>query len=117
MVTLPWSWPLSSWSGQSFPIQGPWGECGSWLWAVCPAWDPNPRVPKGASTPSLLMQGFLIELMREVQPTTFYGIPWMWYWMLDMVKTSQLESTRLRRRIDDWAMKMGLDTNQKRMFG
>ncbi|XP_073910532.1 long-chain-fatty-acid--CoA ligase ACSBG2-like [Castor canadensis] len=76
-----------------------------------------PETGKMTELPRPPGTGFLIELMREVQPTTFYGIPWMWYWMLDMVKTSQLESTRLRRRIDDWAMKMGLDTNQKRMFG
>ncbi|XP_031202555.1 long-chain-fatty-acid--CoA ligase ACSBG2-like isoform X3 [Mastomys coucha] len=61
--------------------------------------------------------GFLMELLREVQPTTFCGIPWVWDHMLDSLKTKHLDSTAFRRRIDRWAMRMGLSTNKRRMMG
>ncbi|GAB1301246.1 Acyl-CoA synthetase bubblegum family member 3 [Apodemus speciosus] len=61
--------------------------------------------------------GFLMELLREVQPTTFCGIPWVWDRMLDSLKTKHLDSTAFRRRIDRWAMRMGLSTNKRRMMG
>lgn len=62
------------------------------------------------------MQGFLMDLLREVQPTTFCGIPWVWERMLDDLKTSHLDSSTFRQKLDRWAMKMGLVTNKKRMF-
>lgn len=58
-----------------------------------------------------------MELLREVQPTTFCGIPWVWDRMLDSLKTKHLDSTAFRRRIDRWAMRMGLSTNKRRMMG
>lgn len=58
-----------------------------------------------------------MELLREVQPTTFCGIPWVWDRMLDSLKTKHLDSTAFRRRIDRWAMHMGLRTNKRRMMG
>ncbi|XP_031202558.1 long-chain-fatty-acid--CoA ligase ACSBG2-like isoform X6 [Mastomys coucha] len=64
-----------------------------------------------------LYSGFLMELLREVQPTTFCGIPWVWDHMLDSLKTKHLDSTAFRRRIDRWAMRMGLSTNKRRMMG
>ncbi|KAG3280609.1 long-chain-fatty-acid--CoA ligase ACSBG2-like [Ictidomys tridecemlineatus] len=60
--------------------------------------------------------GFLMDMLQEVQPTTFYGTPWIWERMLDNLKTSQLDSSPLRRKLDCWAMKLGLSTNKKRMF-
>ncbi|XP_023572930.1 long-chain-fatty-acid--CoA ligase ACSBG2-like [Octodon degus] len=61
--------------------------------------------------------GYLTDLLREVQPTTFPGTPWVWDRMMDGLRTSQLASTALRRRLDMWAMDVGLSTNKKRMFG
>ncbi|XP_005405787.1 PREDICTED: long-chain-fatty-acid--CoA ligase ACSBG2-like isoform X2 [Chinchilla lanigera] len=61
--------------------------------------------------------GYLTELLREVRPTTFPGTPWLWDQMMDGLRTSQLASTALRRRVDSWAMDVGLSTNTKRMFG
>ncbi|XP_028620212.1 long-chain-fatty-acid--CoA ligase ACSBG2-like isoform X2 [Grammomys surdaster] len=71
-------------------------------------WSGLPRTPG---------TGFLMELLREVQPTTFCGIPWVWDRMLDSLKTKHLDSTAFRRRIDRWAMRMGLRTNKRRMLG
>ncbi|KAM6168063.1 long-chain-fatty-acid--CoA ligase ACSBG2-like [Erethizon dorsatum] len=62
-------------------------------------------------------RGYLMDLLREVQPTTFPGTPWVWDRMMDGLRTSQLASTALRRHIDTWAMDVGLSTNKKRMFG
>nr|XP_017451890.1 uncharacterized protein LOC316124 isoform X3 [Rattus norvegicus] len=62
-------------------------------------------------------KGFLMELLREVQPTTFCGIPWVWDRMLDSLKTKHLDSTAFRRKIDRWAMRMGLSTNKRQMMG
>ncbi|KAM4888899.1 long-chain-fatty-acid--CoA ligase ACSBG2-like isoform 2-T3 [Thomomys bottae] len=61
--------------------------------------------------------GFLFDLLREVKPTTFYGVPWIWDRILDNLKTCQLEYSPFRRKVNAWAMKLGLRTNQRRMFG
>ncbi|XP_042552955.1 long-chain-fatty-acid--CoA ligase ACSBG2-like [Dipodomys spectabilis] len=71
----------------------------------------------GKDTDSPPGAGFLFELLREVKPTTFYGVPWIWDLIQDNLKTSQLELGRFRRKVNDWAMKLGLRTNQRRMFG
>uniref|UniRef100_A0A8C9PL64 long-chain-fatty-acid--CoA ligase n=1 Tax=Spermophilus dauricus TaxID=99837 RepID=A0A8C9PL64_SPEDA len=52
-------------------------------------------------------RGFLMDMLQEVQPTTFYGTPWIWERMLDNLKTSQLDSSPFRRKLDCWAMKLG----------
>lgn len=90
-----------------------------------PSWFPGLKLPASCSwcawgspsAPSRPIQGFLMELLREVQPTTFCGIPWVWDHMLDSLKTKHLDSTAFRRRIDRWAMRMGLSTNKRRMMG
>uniref|UniRef100_A0A8D2DSH7 long-chain-fatty-acid--CoA ligase n=1 Tax=Sciurus vulgaris TaxID=55149 RepID=A0A8D2DSH7_SCIVU len=46
-----------------------------------------------AAPPPCPTQGFLMDMLREVQPTTFYGIPWIWERMLDNLKTSHLDSS------------------------
>ncbi|XP_031202557.1 long-chain-fatty-acid--CoA ligase ACSBG2-like isoform X5 [Mastomys coucha] len=89
------------------------------------SWFPGLKLPASCSwcawgspsAPSRPIQGFLMELLREVQPTTFCGIPWVWDHMLDSLKTKHLDSTAFRRRIDRWAMRMGLSTNKRRMMG
>ena len=70
-----------------------------------------------AGSPSCrVVQGSLIDTLREVKPTLFHGVPWVWDRLLDNLKTSQLSSTPFRRRIDQWAMWLGLKTNRKRML-
>ncbi|CAO2641043.1 Long-chain-fatty-acid--CoA ligase ACSBG2 [Lemmus lemmus] len=71
-------------------------------------WDGPPRAPG---------TGFLTEMLREVQPTTFCGIPWVWDRMLDNLKAKHLDATAFRRKIDRWAMRMGLSTNRRRLQG
>nr|XP_048283458.1 long-chain-fatty-acid--CoA ligase ACSBG2-like isoform X2 [Myodes glareolus] len=71
-------------------------------------WNGPPRAPG---------TGFLTEMLREVQPTTFCGIPWVWDRMLDNLKTKHLDSTAFRRKIDRWAMRVGLSTNRRRLQG
>ncbi|XP_047690763.1 long-chain-fatty-acid--CoA ligase ACSBG2-like isoform X2 [Prionailurus viverrinus] len=63
------------------------------------------------------LRGSLIDTLREVKPTMFYGVPWVWDRLLDSLKTSQLASTPFRRRLDKWAMCLGLRTNKRRMLG
>lgn len=67
--------------------------------------------------PCPVVQGSLIDTLREVKPTMFYGVPWVWDRLLDSLKTSQLASTPFRRRLDKWAMCLGLRTNKRRMLG
>ncbi|XP_027981817.1 long-chain-fatty-acid--CoA ligase ACSBG2-like [Eumetopias jubatus] len=62
------------------------------------------------------LRGSLIDTLREVKPTLFHGVPWVWDRLLDNLKTDQLSSTPFRRRMDQWAMWLGLRTNRKRMF-
>lgn len=63
-----------------------------------------------------MVQGSLIDTLREVKPTIFYGVPWVWDRLLDTLKSSQLASTPLRRRVDKWAMWLGLRANRRRML-
>uniref|UniRef100_A0A667HC45 long-chain-fatty-acid--CoA ligase n=1 Tax=Lynx canadensis TaxID=61383 RepID=A0A667HC45_LYNCA len=58
------------------------------------------------------LRGSLIDTLREVKPTMFYSVPWVWDRLLDSPKTSQLASTPFRRRLDKWAMCLGLRTNK-----
>ncbi|XP_048196584.1 long-chain-fatty-acid--CoA ligase ACSBG2-like [Perognathus longimembris pacificus] len=76
-----------------------------------------PEAVRETDSPQTPGAGFLFDLLREVKPTTFYGVPWIWEHILDNLKASQLESSRFRRRINAWAMRLGLRTNQRRMFG
>lgn len=58
-----------------------------------------------------------MDTLREVKPTTFYGMPWIWERLLDNLKTSQLACTAFRRTVNKWAMGLGLETNRRRMLG
>uniref|UniRef100_A0A8C8YJH8 long-chain-fatty-acid--CoA ligase n=1 Tax=Prolemur simus TaxID=1328070 RepID=A0A8C8YJH8_PROSS len=49
------------------------------------------------------LKGSLIDTLREVRPTTFYGVPGIWDRMSDSLKARHLGSTLLRRKIDKWA--------------
>ncbi|XP_006170352.2 long-chain-fatty-acid--CoA ligase ACSBG2-like [Tupaia chinensis] len=63
------------------------------------------------------LKGSLMDTLREVRPTTFCGVPWMWDRMYDAMKTRQLDSSGFWRMIDKWAMRLGLQTNRRRMSG
>lgn len=68
-------------------------------------------------SPCRVAQGSLVDTLREVKPTTFYGMPWIWERLLDNLKTSQLACTAFRRTVNKWAMGLGLETNRRRMLG
>ncbi|XP_075798933.1 long-chain-fatty-acid--CoA ligase ACSBG2-like [Microtus pennsylvanicus] len=76
---------------------------------------PSSEAGKGNGPPRAPGTGFLTEMLREVQPTTFCGIPWVWDRMLDNLKTKHLDSTAFRRKIDSWAMRVGLSTHRRRL--
>uniref|UniRef100_A0A8C0R3V1 long-chain-fatty-acid--CoA ligase n=1 Tax=Canis lupus dingo TaxID=286419 RepID=A0A8C0R3V1_CANLU len=59
------------------------------------------------------LRGSLVDTLQEVKPTTFHGVPWVWDRLLDSLKTNQLASSPFRRRIDKWAMWLGLRTNKR----
>ncbi|CAK7292685.1 Long-chain-fatty-acid--CoA ligase ACSBG2 [Vulpes lagopus] len=63
------------------------------------------------------LRGSLVDTLQEVKPTTFHGVPWVWDRLLDSLKTNQLASSPFRRRIDKWAMWLGLRTNKRRILG
>nr|XP_012617118.1 long-chain-fatty-acid--CoA ligase ACSBG2-like isoform X3 [Microcebus murinus] len=63
------------------------------------------------------VKGTLIDTLREVRPTTFYGVPGIWDQMADSLKARHLGATMFRRKFDNWAMVLGLKTNLKQMFG
>uniref|UniRef100_A0A8C7B750 long-chain-fatty-acid--CoA ligase n=1 Tax=Neovison vison TaxID=452646 RepID=A0A8C7B750_NEOVI len=75
--------------------------------------QPDALRVSGAPGPSA---GSLIDTLREVKPTLFHGVPWVWDRLLDSLKTDQLSSSPFRRRVDQWAMGLGLRTNRKWMF-
>ncbi|XP_004688923.1 PREDICTED: long-chain-fatty-acid--CoA ligase ACSBG2-like [Condylura cristata] len=62
------------------------------------------------------LRGSLLDTLREVKPTSFHGVPWVWDRLLDHLKTSQLSSTPFRKKINQWAMQLGLRTAKRHIL-
>lgn len=56
-----------------------------------------------------------MDMLRQVKPTMFYGIPWVWDRLPDDLKTSQLALTPFQRKTDQCAMGLGLRVNKSRL--
>ena len=56
-----------------------------------------------------------MDMLRQVKPTMFYGVSWVWDRLLDDLKTSQLALTPFQRKTDQCAMGLGLRVNKRRL--
>ncbi|XP_004714398.1 long-chain-fatty-acid--CoA ligase ACSBG2-like [Echinops telfairi] len=63
------------------------------------------------------LRGSLLDTLREVRPTTFYGVPQVWDRMLDKMRTTQLAASGFRRKLDAWAMRLRLRIHARQMLG
>ncbi|XP_006869082.1 PREDICTED: long-chain-fatty-acid--CoA ligase ACSBG2-like [Chrysochloris asiatica] len=61
------------------------------------------------------LRGSLLDTLREVRPTTFYGVPQVWDRMLDGLREAQLAASPFRRKLNKWAMRLGLQVNRKQI--
>ncbi|XP_044900448.1 long-chain-fatty-acid--CoA ligase ACSBG2-like isoform X2 [Felis catus] len=106
-------------AGRKAGSGGRGGTCLAWYRFHSPAFRVHVSVVVSLREPFPVTrkEGSLIDTLREVKPTMFYGVPWVWDRLLDSLKTSQLASTPFRRRLDKWAMCLGLRTNKRRMLG
>ncbi|XP_058515873.1 long-chain-fatty-acid--CoA ligase ACSBG2-like isoform X2 [Ochotona princeps] len=66
--------------------------------------------------PEAALRGSLVDLLREVQPTSFYGVPWVWEQLLDALKARQLDASAFRQKVDAWARSVGLRDNRRPGF-
>lgn len=64
---------------------------------------------------TLLLQGSLVNTLKEVRPTAFMGVPRVWEKMQEKMKSVGAKSSTVRRKIAVWAKDVGLQTNLTKM--
>ncbi|XP_072458082.1 long-chain-fatty-acid--CoA ligase ACSBG2-like isoform X2 [Notamacropus eugenii] len=67
-----------------------------------------------AEPDAIKVEGSLINTLREVRPTTFFGIPEVWEEIQQKLKLDQMSATSFKKNMIVWAKKVGLKTNLNR---
>ncbi|XP_067665724.1 long-chain-fatty-acid--CoA ligase ACSBG2-like isoform X2 [Haliotis asinina] len=57
------------------------------------------------------LKGALVQTLKEVRPTTFFGVPRVWEKMMERMLAVGKETTGLKKKISTWAKGMGLKGN------
>lgn len=65
----------------------------------------------------LLLQGSLVNTLKEARPTCFLGVPRVWEKMQDSIKAIGAKASPLRRTVALWAKSKGLQYNYSVMNG
>jgi long-chain-fatty-acid--CoA ligase ACSBG len=55
------------------------------------------------------LKGNLIDTLRHVKPSVFFGVPRVWEKLADRIRLELGKSTGLKRRFSEWAMEIGLE--------
>lgn len=63
------------------------------------------------------MQGTLVDILREVKPTIFLGVPRIWEKMQEKIKESSTTYSQLKKKVFLWARTVGSKINKKKMLG
>lgn len=63
------------------------------------------------------LSGSLVETLRKVKPTVFFGVPRIFEKFEEKIKLAVESSSLLKRRIIKWAQKIGLKTVERRFKG
>ena len=60
------------------------------------------------------LSGSLVETLRKVKPTVFFGVPRIFEKFEEKIKLAVESSSLIKRRIIKWAQKIGLKTVERR---
>uniref|UniRef100_A0A4W3IGX2 long-chain-fatty-acid--CoA ligase n=2 Tax=Callorhinchus milii TaxID=7868 RepID=A0A4W3IGX2_CALMI len=63
------------------------------------------------------LKGSLVITLREVQPTSFLGVPRVWEKLQEKLREAGLKSSALKRKIAAWAKRLGLRASENIMAG
>lgn len=63
------------------------------------------------------LKGSLATTMKEVQPTSFLGVPRVWEKMQEKMRAAGAKASPMRKRVADWAKSIGLQYNYSAMNG
>ena len=55
--------------------------------------------------------------MKEVQPTSFLGVPRVWEKMQEKMREAGAKASLMRKKVADWAKSIGLQYNYSAMNG
>ena len=64
-----------------------------------------------------LKQGSLVDTLREVRPTTFFGVPRVWEKIYEKMKEIGKSTRGIKLTIAKWSKGIGLKYNRRRMEG
>ncbi len=63
------------------------------------------------------LKGSLVETLRAVQPTLFFGVPRVWEKMREGLRRAAAQIGRLKRQLGGWAKQKGAERCQLAQFG
>jgi len=63
------------------------------------------------------LKGSLVDTLREVRPTTFFGVPRVWEKIYEKMKEVGKSTRGLKLTIANWSKSIGLKYNRRRMEG
>uniref|UniRef100_A0A8C4NB18 long-chain-fatty-acid--CoA ligase n=1 Tax=Eptatretus burgeri TaxID=7764 RepID=A0A8C4NB18_EPTBU len=63
------------------------------------------------------LKGTLVNTMKEVRPTVFFGVPRVWEKIMEKIKVANASSGFLKRSLVSWGQKVGLEANIAAMKG
>ena len=63
------------------------------------------------------LQGSLVETLREVRPTTFFGVPRVWEKIHEKMLQVGKTTRGVKKTIANWSKSVGLTYNRRRMEG
>ncbi|XP_032780235.2 long-chain-fatty-acid--CoA ligase ACSBG2 [Daphnia magna] len=64
-----------------------------------------------------VLKGSLAETLREVRPTTFFGVPRVWEKIFEKMQAIGKQTTGIKKTIATWAKRVGSSYNRRRMEG
>ena len=62
----------------------------------------------------LLLQGTLGETLKEVQPTTFLGVPRVYEKFMEAILAKTADVKGFKKKVGKWATKKGIKGNYRR---
>lgn len=78
----------------------------------------KPGLFSGPEPPCVpLLQGSLVNTLKEARPTLFMGVPRVWEKMQEKMRAIGAKASPMRKAVADWAKSIGLQYNYSRMNG
>ena len=62
----------------------------------------------------LSLQGTIGETLKEVQPTIFFGVPWVYEKFMEAIQAKAVGVKGFKKKVGKWATKKGIKGNYRR---